>query len=71
MQRVEQPAFLRCLFSPISCKRSLSPSEENEKEAAQILNKSALHECLRQHLPLRLCLQQQTSDIWADMNFME
>ena len=71
MQRAEQPAFLRCLFSPISCKRSLSTSEENEK-VAKIINKNDLHECLRRHTPLRLCLQQQEqqSFTWTDMNLM-
>ncbi|CAF0802381.1 unnamed protein product [Rotaria sordida] len=52
----EQRAFLRCHFSPISCKRSLFDSEKNQNPPS-IINKNNFQTCISHNKPIWFCLR--------------
>ncbi|CAF3050216.1 unnamed protein product [Rotaria sp. Silwood2] len=63
----EQRAFLRCHFSPISCKRSSSDLEENQNPLS-IINKNYFQTCLSHNKPLWFCLHDLSQYTLEDIN---
>jgi hypothetical protein len=53
----EQRTFLRCQFSAIACKRSLSILKERENPSSMI-NKNDFQTCINENKPIWFCLNQ-------------
>ena len=51
-----QRAFLRCQFSAISCKRSLSTFEQNQYPLS-VNNKNSFQLCINQNKPFWYCFK--------------
>jgi hypothetical protein len=62
-----QRAFLRCQFSAISCKRSLSTFEKIPTPPS-LINKNYLQMCISQNRPIWLCLNHSPSYPFEDFN---